>query len=170
MNELEAKINYNGKRNIGRLQFSLTKEHCNDHSSESHDNIDIFPQNKHGYHVGVASERTFSGVGMTRGRKYDEPEEMDMDNDHWTAYRSDLKFPILDSFPDIYDLGPGRPRSAQVHTSISTSSCIAERLLFLRKVTRRLAPYDEEEELSSRLLSIGIEYEHWRVDSSEDDD
>lgn len=174
MRDLEAQINSNGKRNIGRLQFSLINEHRTDNPLDSHDDdIDMFPHNKGNHVKPVTSERKFSGVETTRGRTYSDREETGKAKGQWTAYRSDLKFPILDSFPDIYDFGAEKPRSAQVHTSICTASSIAPRMLYLRKVVRRLAPWEEIEPLSHGLMNIWGKYDKDHRDNrpeEEDDD
>ncbi|KAF6218074.1 hypothetical protein HO133_006486 [Letharia lupina] len=85
-------------------------------------------------------------------------------------YHSSLECPILDSFPPILSFSPGLTQVA-VHTSLSTTSGISNRVKALQRVVSRMANLDERETLSNGLGQISEAYENgWHSGSDESDD
>ena len=84
-------------------------------------------------------------------------------------YRSSLRFPLLDTFPDIFPSFTSSTKSVAVHSSLSTSTRVADRVKALRKVVVRMTGLEEREILSNGLGEIAEAYEEgW--DSGSDDD
>lgn len=82
----------------------------------------------------------------------------------WTP----LRYPLLDSFPQIYDRTPS-PLS--VRTALSTDSVVALRIKNLRNIVSRSIAVDERETLGNTLGEIAEAYEEgWDSGSDEDDD
>ena len=85
-------------------------------------------------------------------------------------YHSSLEYPLLDSFPPIFSLSPNLSQIA-VHTSLSTTSAISNRVKALQKMVSRMANLDERETLMSGLGEISENYEDgWQSGSEESDD
>ena len=85
-------------------------------------------------------------------------------------YHSSLEYPLLDSFPPIFSLSPNLSQVA-VHTSLSTTSAISNRVKALQKIVSRLANLDERETLMNSLSEISESYEDgWQSGSEESDD
>ena len=85
-------------------------------------------------------------------------------------YYSPLEYPLLDSFPPIFSLSPGLTHVV-VHTSLSTTSGISNRVKALQRMVSRSANLDEREALSNGLGEISEAYEDgWHSGSEESDD
>lgn len=85
--------------------------------------------------------------------------------------RTNLPFPILDSFPRIFSQVGPNPASVSVHTSLTTDTTVALRLKNLRYVVNRAVGVSEREALSNSLGEIAEAYEEgWDSGSDEDDD
>ncbi|KAF2084884.1 tubulin nucleotide-binding domain-like protein [Saccharata proteae CBS 121410] len=93
-------------------------------------------------------------------------------------YHTPLLFPVLDSYPHIFnvtnDANGSSPKALAVQASLSTSSAIATRLRYLGGVVPRLVSIEDRETLSNGLKTMAEEYEEgWESgleDSDEDDD
>lgn len=85
-------------------------------------------------------------------------------------YQTSVEYPLLDSFPPILSLSPGLTQVA-VHTSLSTTSGISNRVKALQRMVSRMANLDERETLSNGLGEISEAYEDgWYSGSDESDD
>ena len=85
-------------------------------------------------------------------------------------YHSFVEYPLPDSFPPIFSLSPGLTQVA-VHTSLSTTSGISNRVKALQKMVSRVANLDERETLLNGLGEISEAYEDgWHSGSDEGDD
>ena len=85
-------------------------------------------------------------------------------------YHSSLEYPLLDSFPSIFSLSSNLSQVA-VHTSLSTTSAIFNRVKALQKMVSRTANLDERETLMNGLGEISENYEDgWQSGSEESDD
>lgn len=85
-------------------------------------------------------------------------------------YNSPLEYPLLDSFPGIFTLRP-YPTSVAVHSSLSTTSRISNRVKALQKTISKMADVDEREALVNGLGEIGEAYEEgWNSGSDGDRD
>ncbi|MCJ1471228.1 mtDNA inheritance, partitioning of the mitochondrial organelle [Pseudocyphellaria aurata] len=90
-------------------------------------------------------------------------------------YHSRLRFPLLDSFPDIFaDIVVARRERIpmiDVQTSLSTTSMVSQRVQSLRAVVGAMVGLDEREALSNGLGEIGEQYEEgWHSGSDDDSD
>jgi hypothetical protein len=81
-----------------------------------------------------------------------------------------MSYPLLDSFPHIFD--HATPSSSlAINTSLSTDTTVALRVKNLQYVVSRAIGIDEREALSNSLGEIAEAYEEgWDSGSDEDDD
>ena len=85
-------------------------------------------------------------------------------------YHSSLEYPLLDSFPPIFPFSRDHTHLA-VHTSLSTTSRISERIRALQGVIKKMGKLDEREALYNGLGEISEAYEQgWQSGSDESDD
>lgn len=88
-----------------------------------------------------------------------------------TRYRSPLLFPLLDSFPSIFKNRPRQPGALAVHTSLSTTASVSDRIKRLREVVNRAVGLDEREALANGLGEVCEAYEEgWESGSDDDGD
>ncbi|MCJ1361937.1 mtDNA inheritance, partitioning of the mitochondrial organelle [Acarospora aff. strigata] len=86
-------------------------------------------------------------------------------------YRTPLLFPLLDSFPRIFNGWSIQPESVAVHTSLSTTALVSNRVKKLRDIVNRTVGLDEREALSNGLGEICEAYEEgWESGSDSDDE
>ncbi|KAA6412059.1 MAG: hypothetical protein FRX48_04209 [Lasallia pustulata] len=84
---------------------------------------------------------------------------------------SSLCYPLLDSFPKIFSEWSDHTALVAVHSSLSTTSKVAERVKSLQRVVGRMVGLDERETLSNGLGEIGEAYEDgWGSGSDSGDD
>ena len=85
-------------------------------------------------------------------------------------YHSSLEYPLLDSFPPIFSLS-SNPSQVAVHTTLSTTSAISNRVKALQKMVSRMANPDERETLMNGLGELRESYDDgWQSGSEESDD
>jgi len=90
-------------------------------------------------------------------------------------YQSTALFPLLDSFPGIYDnlAQRGNKKQVAVKAQLSTSTAVAERIRSVLEVVRRAVGVEEREALVDGLEGVCAEYEEgWEGEggsSGEDD-
>ncbi|UNI19689.1 mtDNA inheritance, partitioning of the mitochondrial organelle [Purpureocillium takamizusanense] len=126
--------------------------------------------------------RVFGQVSSYRGTaKLDESEENES-KDHRLSrpivgnpvvrrYTSTLKFPLLDSYPQIYRDIPEGETTAAVRTVLSTTTAMTARMRNLRSQVSRSLMLEERETLSNGLAEIADAYQDdWSSGSDEDDD
>lgn len=85
----------------------------------------------------------------------------------------DLGFPLLDSFPHIYELAAARQTTMRVTTGLATNSTVADSIQSLRSVV--VAPWavslEDREELGNDLAGMAEAYhDGWSSGSDEGDD
>lgn len=88
-------------------------------------------------------------------------------------YQSTLLFPIIDSYPSIFDFrgSGGWAKEVAVRASLSTSSGVAKRIRELERASRWLVGVEEREVLRDGLIGIAEEYEEgWSSGEDEDDE
>lgn len=88
-------------------------------------------------------------------------------------YRSTLNYPLLDSFPQIFnsDNGQALKSNMAVTTSLSTGSELSGRLKLLRSTVTRLIGLEDRETLSNELAEMADEYhEGWSSGSDDGED
>lgn len=87
------------------------------------------------------------------------------------SYKTLVQFPILDSYPRIFQQTSAEEPSLSLKTSLSVTDEVASRLRSLSLIARRAAGLSERESLSNGLESLREEYvEGWDEDSDEDYD
>ena len=89
------------------------------------------------------------------------------------SYSAPLLFPLLDSFPSIFNVAPSQSKKLAVYSALSTSSSVANQIRSIEQAVRRLVSLDEREALSNGLEVLAEEYdEGWNsgTDSDEDTD
>ncbi|KAJ4991781.1 misato Segment II myosin-like domain-containing protein [Stagonosporopsis vannaccii] len=89
------------------------------------------------------------------------------------SYAAPLLFPVLDSYPSIFDVGSGHAERLAVHAGLTTSTAVAEQVRTIEQIVKRLVSVEEREALCNGLQVIAEEYdEGWDgdfTDSDEDD-
>lgn len=86
-------------------------------------------------------------------------------------YIAPLLFPVLDSFPSIFDVGSGHTEKLAVYTGLTTSTAVAEQVRAIEQIVKRLIAVDEREALCNGLQVIAEEYdEGWDGDFTDSDD
>ncbi|KAJ4325232.1 mtDNA inheritance, partitioning of the mitochondrial organelle [Neodidymelliopsis sp. IMI 364377] len=86
-------------------------------------------------------------------------------------YIAPLLFPVLDSFPSIFDMRTGHSEKLAVHTGLTTSTAVAEQVRAIEQIVKRLIAVDEREALCNGLQVIAEEYdEGWDGDFTDSDD
>lgn len=82
-----------------------------------------------------------------------------------------MLFPVLDSFPSIFDLGSERTEELSVHAGLTTSTAVAEQVRAIEQIVKRLVVVDEREALCNGLQVIAEEYdEGWDGGFTDSDD
>ncbi|KAH7127715.1 tubulin domain-containing protein [Dactylonectria macrodidyma] len=85
-------------------------------------------------------------------------------------YQSSLRFPLLDSYPQIYTRAADQQEIA-VQTNLSSNTSMAPCIKALRVEATRLVGVEEREALSHGLAELGEAYrEDWSSGSDDDDD
>lgn len=86
-------------------------------------------------------------------------------------YTAPLLFPVLDSFPSIFDTGSKRREKLAVHAALTTSTAVAEQVRAIEQIAKRLVAVEEREALCNGLQVIAEEYdEGWDGDFTDSDD
>lgn len=87
-------------------------------------------------------------------------------------HQSSLLFPVIDSFPSLFDFGGrgARPKEVAVRASLSTSSGVAKRIRELERASRWLLGVEDREALTDGLIGIAEEYEEGWSSGEEDED
>ena len=75
-------------------------------------------------------------------------------------YNSDLGFPLLDSFPDIYLQDSSVPRSSSVHVKMETSTSISAWIHSVARNSRSMFGFEERERIINGLQEIAETYAH----------
>jgi hypothetical protein len=86
-------------------------------------------------------------------------------------YTAPLLFPILDSYPSIFDVGVGHTEKLAVLAGLTTSTAVAEQVRAIEQIVKRLVAVEEREALCNGLQVIAEEYdEGWDGDFTDSDD
>ncbi|KAF2624888.1 protein DML1 [Macroventuria anomochaeta] len=86
-------------------------------------------------------------------------------------YTTPLLFPVLDSYPSIFDVGSGHTEKLAVHAGLTTSTAVAEQVRAIEQIVKRLVAVDEREALCNGLQVVAEEYdEGWDGDFTDSDD
>jgi len=86
-------------------------------------------------------------------------------------YEASLLFPVLDSFPSIFEPESGRTDKLAVHAALTTSTAVAGQVRTVAQIVGRLVAVDEREALYNGLQVIAEEYdEGWDGDFTDSDD
>ncbi|KAH6644632.1 protein DML1 [Boeremia exigua] len=86
-------------------------------------------------------------------------------------YTTPLLFPLLDSYPSIFDVGSGHTENLAVHAGLTTSTAVAEQVRAIEQIVKRLVAVEEREALCNGLQVIAEEYdEGWDGDFTDSDD
>lgn len=136
--------------------------------------------------VSRSEPRMFSQVLASRGvEQPDQDEGHDEDDDRMRrrtrgprepagrSYRTALRYPLLDSFPQIFrdEEGGALTDNIAVTTSLSTDTALSARLKALRTTVTRLVGVEERETLGNDLAEMADEYhEGWSSGSDFGDD
>ncbi|KAF2120000.1 tubulin domain-containing protein [Lophiotrema nucula] len=142
--------------------------------------IDVYTKD---YRIGSAGrarkEHIFGRAEASRGEwdiaENDErdPHDRFSDGPAVQRYSAPLLFPLLDSFPSIFDVGKGQSKKIAVYSGLTTSTAVAEQVRSIEQIVRRLqlVSLDEREALSNGLQAVAEEYdEGWDSGSDSDED
>lgn len=81
-----------------------------------------------------------------------------------------MLFPVLDSYPSIFDAGFGHTEKLAVHAGLTTSTAVAEQVRTIEQIVKRLVSVEEREALCNGLQVIAEEYdEGWDGDFTDSD-
>ncbi|KAK1827787.1 tubulin domain-containing protein [Podospora conica] len=135
---------------------------------------------------GGKTSKVFSQMVAMRGYPPGEEEEEEEDQDVRNlrrrrnadgtitkSYHSQLRFPLLDSFPQIFKDEEGEPIKDNVNitTSLSTDSSVSEKLKVLRTTVMRSIGVEDREMVGNDLAEMADEYhEGWSSGSDEGED
>ncbi|KAL2263750.1 hypothetical protein VTK26DRAFT_5394 [Humicola hyalothermophila] len=133
---------------------------------------------------GSFKPRVFSQLISYRGYGDEETEGMELDEAGrrvrrsayepiTKSYNSDLRFPILDSFPDIFrgENGEELTGAINITSSLSTDSSVSDRLKRLRMTVLRSIGIEDRETLGNDLMEMADEYhEGWSSGSDDGED
>lgn len=87
------------------------------------------------------------------------------------SYKTSLLYPLLDSFPSIYNYDLHNRESIPVRTSIASEGSIVYKMKNLRSQVSPFISLEERENLVNGLADLGAAYEDdWSSGSDEDDD
>ncbi|KAF1811782.1 hypothetical protein P152DRAFT_482809 [Eremomyces bilateralis CBS 781.70] len=168
MVDMETQLDWSGRRKAAKLAFST---HEGADITLWGDQIPLAVTARQ--RVGHKTEHVFGKVECIRGDWEDKT--LDVANGHGNGnvvrHMSSVPFPILDSYPTIFEQELADQRSLAVKTSLSVTDEVATRLRSLSILARRAAELSERETLSNGLEGLREEYvEGWEADSDEDDD
>ncbi|KAK0646632.1 tubulin domain-containing protein [Cercophora newfieldiana] len=148
------------------------------------------PSRRNGFHS-IKTPKVFSQLVALRGypasEDVDGVTEMEMEQEAHDfrrrrrnpsepitrSYTSDLRFPLLDSFPQIFRQESGSPltETMDITTSLSTDSSISDRLKLLRTTVSRSIGLEDRETIGNDLAEMADEYhEGWSSGSDSGDD
>lgn len=86
-------------------------------------------------------------------------------------YHTELQYPLLDSFPNIFPAFGGQTRSLPVHASLSTTTRVIDRVKELQNIVGRAIAVEDRETLFNGLGEIAEAYEEgWDGGSDVDSD
>ncbi|KAK4157088.1 hypothetical protein C8A00DRAFT_29944 [Chaetomidium leptoderma] len=133
---------------------------------------------------GFRKPRVFSQLVTSRGYGDEEGEEVEMDRAErrvqrssyepvTKSYNSDLQFPLLDSFPEIFRGGDDEPlaEALNITSSLSTDSSVCRKLKDLRSAVIRSIGLEDRETLGNELMEMADEYhEGWSSGSDDGED
>lgn len=89
------------------------------------------------------------------------------------SYRSELSFPILDSYPTVFRGKHGKPVTERmgIRTSLSTDTSVMAKVKGLRTAVIRSIGLEDRETIGNELAEIAEGYkEGWSSGSDDDDD
>ncbi|KAF2011099.1 tubulin nucleotide-binding domain-like protein [Aaosphaeria arxii CBS 175.79] len=123
-------------------------------------------------------EHTFGRVESARGEwtvpgvePSRDPRDRFNDGPAVQSYNAPLLFPVLDSYPAIFNVGKGHTQKLAVHAGLTTSTAVAEQVRTVEQLMRRMHGIQEREDLCNRLQIIAEQYdEGWDSGSEGDDD
>lgn len=85
-------------------------------------------------------------------------------------YETSLRFPLLDSYPHIFQHLSDQ-ENAGIHTTLASNSSISPRIKMLKSQVIRSLDLEERETLGNDLSELADAYrEDWSSGSDEDDD
>lgn len=172
-------LNTGGNQTLSRLRMGV--------GSMSRDledrGVDFFGVGKHkGLKEKSGKGKVFGQLSSLRGSTPDKDEKEDKDDDRdprarrlvgesiYRNFETPLKFPILDSFPQIFPEGLGQD-NIDVQTTLSTETSIGGRMKALKTMSTWSVPFDEREVLANGLSEIADAYaDDWESGSEEGDD
>ncbi|KAK4123535.1 tubulin nucleotide-binding domain-like protein [Parathielavia appendiculata] len=143
------------------------------------DQLEWYPRSN-----GFDRPRVFSQLLVARGYGDEEAEDVEMDEAGrrvrrslyepvTKSYNTALRFPLLDSFPEIFRGDNDEPLSEALNItcSISTDSSVSTKLKQLRSTVIRSISLEDRETLGNELMEMADEYhEGWSSGSDEGED
>lgn len=188
LDHIEATLNRSGAQTVVKLEYGVA--HLEEQASPRHGgasrtqrpdvNISLFPSDHIPQQNGEVQQKTFAKLESDR----DVPDALaDASSDSsghevppgapmLETYQTPLPFPILSSFPPIFQsANANSPSALAVHAEISTCTSIAWHIRAVERTARRLISTDEREVICNGLQELAEEYEEgWEIDVDPDDD
>ncbi|EPS43230.1 hypothetical protein H072_2762 [Dactylellina haptotyla CBS 200.50] len=174
LTEVSAVLNTSGSQQISTLQLNSLDEHDAVHGKDT-DPINFFPNPVDFSWGGVekhvfAAHEVLRGIGMSHDATEDA--HATVKGSRQSQSYCSLPFPVLSSFPDIFEEkadGDGHTsRSLKLATSLRTSSSVVEHLRTSQSLVSRVVASDERETISNGLAELYEAYqEGWGSDSDE---
>ncbi|KAK6346377.1 mtDNA inheritance, partitioning of the mitochondrial organelle [Orbilia blumenaviensis] len=167
--EVSTLLNANGNQQISTLRLNAVDE--NPAKSKNADRINFFPDPVD-LSWGGTEQHIFAGLEVLRGieKGHDSPQGPDAtikDSRESQCYL-DLRFPVLSSFPDIFEPQKNTDESLGFATALRTSSSVVGHLKASQALANRIVPLDERETISNGLGELYEAYEEgWGSDSDD---
>ncbi|KAK6524985.1 mtDNA inheritance, partitioning of the mitochondrial organelle [Arthrobotrys megalospora] len=167
--EVSTLLNAKGNQQISTLRLNALDE--NIVKSKSADPTDFFTDPVD-LSWGGADKHIFAGLEVFRGieKSHDSPQLPDAtvkDSRESQCY-SNLQFPILSSFPSIFEQEKNVHSSLNLATALRTSSSVVDHLKVSQSLANRIVPLDERETISNGLGELYEAYEEgWGSDSDD---
>lgn len=167
--EVSTLLNANGNQQISTLRLNALSE--NPEKIKDADPIGFF-SDPVDFSWGGAEKHIFAGLEVLRGieKSHDtsqKPDRTIKDSRESQCY-SDLRFPMLSSFPDIFEQQKNPDKSLNLGAALRTSSSVVEHLKASQLLANRIIPVDERETITNGLGELYEAYEEgWGSDSDD---
>ncbi|KAL6894935.1 tubulin domain-containing protein [Trichoderma evansii] len=175
MADMAECLNVSGRQTLANMRMSVGPSALDTEELPDMD-LSQIGSLKDGVKMGSSSKRAFGRLsGMRRpdgsGGESAANERPIIGNTVVRNYETSLLYPILDSFPSIYNYDLEDENNIAVHTSLASDGSIVYKMKDLRSRVALSIPLEDRENLANGLAELGAAYEdEWSSGSDLDDD